>query len=296
MLLPGRIELGGGVTVDALLDAVADHPRHLADAFGGVPEGGWDRAVARHPETVGAAGRWRLAVYAYLVQTPAGTLLIDAGVGPAGTVASEWLQTEGALPERLAAVGVAPDSIDVVFFTHLHEDHVGWGAHPATRAPTFERARYAIADEAWVAERRRGVRRHVREGLGPAWELRRLEPVAAGALLPGLEIVALPGHADGHSGVLVHGEERVALLAGDAFNHPVQIREPQIASGADAEPEGAIETRRLVLERAEAERHVVGSAHLPWGWWRVGREDSGRRWDPLAPAAQRSIQDGGEGP
>jgi glyoxylase-like metal-dependent hydrolase (beta-lactamase superfamily II) len=296
MLLPGRIELDGGVTVDALLDAVADHPRRPADAFGGVPQGGWERGAARHPATVGAAGRWRLAVYAYLVQTSGHTLLIDAGVGPACSVAGKWQQTEGALPGRLAAVGVAPESIDVVFFTHLHEDHVGWGAHPDTGALTFERARYAIADEAWAAERRRGVRRHVREGLGPACELRRFEPVSPGPLLPGIEIVALPGHADGHSGVLVHGEERVALLAGDTFNHPVQIREPQIASGADAEPEGAIETRRLVLERAGAERHVVGSAHLPGGWWRVGREDSGRGWDPLAPAAQRSIQDGGEGP
>jgi glyoxylase-like metal-dependent hydrolase (beta-lactamase superfamily II) len=271
MTVAGRIELGGGVTVHALLDAVADHPRRLSDAFGGVPQGGWQAVAAQHPETVGAGGRWRLPVYAYLVQTPGHTLLVDTGVGPASSVAAEWLQTAGALPERLAAVGVAPGSIDVVFFTHLHEDHVGWGANPVTGALTFEGARYALADEAWAAERRRGVRRHVREGLGPALDLHRLEPVAAGELLPGVEIVALPGHADGHSGVLVEGEDHAALLAGDAFNHPVQIREPQIASGADADPPGAVETRRLVLERAEAEQHVVGSAHLPGGWWRVGR-------------------------
>jgi hypothetical protein len=55
------------VTVEPLLDAVADHPRRLAAAFPGTPAGGWDRVRTRFPETVGSDDRWRLPVYAYLL-------------------------------------------------------------------------------------------------------------------------------------------------------------------------------------------------------------------------------------
>jgi glyoxylase-like metal-dependent hydrolase (beta-lactamase superfamily II) len=41
----------------------------------------------------------------------------------------------GLLPDALAAVGCAPEDVDLVFLTHLHPDHVGWVA-PGTRRRT----------------------------------------------------------------------------------------------------------------------------------------------------------------
>lgn len=58
----GRLDLGGGVSVDVLRDAVTDHPRALPDAFPGTPAGGWDAVRAAHPDTVEHDGRWRLHV------------------------------------------------------------------------------------------------------------------------------------------------------------------------------------------------------------------------------------------
>lgn len=274
-----HIPLGGGVSVDALLDAVADHPKRLEDAFHGTPAGGWEAVVSQHPATVGEEGRWRLSIYAYLVRTPQRTLLIDAGLGPAGAVAAEWLGAESALVERLEALGVAPASVDVIVFTHLHEDHVGWGAHPRRGTLTFERARYVVTADEWASERERGIRRHVEEGVLPAQQRGCLEPVDAGVLVPGIDIVALAGHTRGHAGVLVHGSERQVLLAGDAFNHPVQVGQPEIASGADVDPAQAANTRRRLLDRVDAEGLVVGSAHLPGGWWRARREGDERCWE-----------------
>jgi hypothetical protein len=49
---PSQIALGPHVRVDALLDAVADHPRRLEDAFPGRPDGGWEAAAAAYPATV----------------------------------------------------------------------------------------------------------------------------------------------------------------------------------------------------------------------------------------------------
>ena len=110
-------------TVEALLDAVADHPRRLPDAFPGTPEGGWERARAEFPETVGRDDRWRLPVYSYLVEAHGTTVLVDTGVGPGGSVASDWLGVTGSIGER-------PD-VDLVVFTHLHQDHVGWAGRPS---------------------------------------------------------------------------------------------------------------------------------------------------------------------
>ncbi len=274
-----RIDLGGGVAVHALLDAVADHPRRLEDAFHGVPDGGWDDASARHPATVGRYGRWRLAVYAFLVTTPRATVLVDAGVGPRGTVAAEWLDTGGDLMRRLDAIGVPPASIDILVFTHLHEDHVGWASDPEGELPRFARARHVLSELEWARHDERRLPPHVAEALGPVVRSGRLEAIAPGDLTAGVELLALPGHTSGHAGVVVTGSSGSALLAGDVFNHPVQVGRPGIVSGADADPEQAARTRRAVVERARAESLVVGSAHLPGGWWRVAVDGGVPRWD-----------------
>ena len=228
-------------TVEALLDAVADHPRRLPDAFPGTPEGGWESARAAFPETVGEDDRWRLPVYAYLIEAHGTTVLVDTGVGPGGSVASDWLGVTGSIGER-------PD-VDLVVFTHLHQDHVGWG-----RA-AFPNARFVVSEREWAAN---GGSRHVRAAFGST----PLETAAPGALTRGVELVALYGHTPGHCGVRV-GD---VLLTGDTFNHPLQLREPEIPSGADADRVQAARTRRAVLEDLGPGTRI-GGAHLPGGWW-----------------------------
>ena len=102
------------------------------------------------------------------------------------------------LPAALSGdVGI---SVDAVFFTHLHVDHVGWLADPML----FERTRILVDPDAlaygmenssveWLPERLRTLR-----GAG------RIETVSAGDdLLPDARAFALPGHYPGHLGVEV---------------------------------------------------------------------------------------------
>jgi glyoxylase-like metal-dependent hydrolase (beta-lactamase superfamily II) len=276
------LSVGPDVTVAAVCDAVADHPRRLEDAFAGLSADAWPDVAARHPETVGVDGRWHLPIHVYLVRSHGRTILIDAGVGAFGTVAAEWLGVTGVLPEALAALGTTTDAVDVVLFTHLHEDHVGWGADPRTGTVTFPRARYIVADAEWSTETRRGVRPHVRQAIRPVERLGRLECAAPGDLAPGLELIALPGHTAGHCGLVVRGERRDVLLVGDAFNHPVQVERPAVASGADSDARRAERTRRAVLERAAGSDHIIGSAHLPGGWWRVGTKNGSLAWEAVS--------------
>lgn len=228
-------------TVEALLDAVADHPRRLPDAFPGTPAGGWERVRADFPDTVGRDDHWRLPVFSYLIHAYGRTVLVDTGVGPAGSVASDWLGVTGSIGERA--------DVDLVVFTHLHQDHVGWG-----RA-AFPNARFVVSEREWAAN---GRSRHVEAAFGTT----ALETTAPGELTPGVELVALYGHTPGHCGVRV-GD---VLLTGDTFNHPLQLREPDIPSGADADRVQAARTRREVLGQLGPGTRL-GGAHLPDGWW-----------------------------
>jgi glyoxylase-like metal-dependent hydrolase (beta-lactamase superfamily II) len=222
------VGLGGDVTVTAILDAIADHPSPLLDAFAGMPAS----AVDEFPATVGRDGRWRLPVYVYLIQAFGRAVLVDTGVGPAGTAASAWLGVTGTLDVP------APD---LVVFTHLHSDHVG---------RRFEGVRHVVSES---------------EPVPPGVELA-LETAAPGELVAGVELVALPGHTPGHSGVRITGPAGEVLLLGDTFNHPAQIAAPAIASGADADRLQATRTREEVLERRGPGIRFA-SAHFPDGWW-----------------------------
>jgi len=163
----GRIDSGGGVVVDVLCDAVGDHPRALPDAFPGAPAAGWDAVRGTFPATVGSAGRWRLPVHVALVRTTSATVLIDAGVGPAGTAAAEWLAVTGTLEADLGALGVAAGDVDVVVLTHLHQDHVGWLAAPGSARPTFGRARHVVSGPEWASVDAGGMPASVEDALAP---------------------------------------------------------------------------------------------------------------------------------
>jgi glyoxylase-like metal-dependent hydrolase (beta-lactamase superfamily II) len=260
-----HVELGGGVVIDVLCDAIADHPRALPDAFPGTPAAGWDAARRAFPATVGAAGRWRLPVHVALVRTQAACVLVDAGVGPAGTTAARWLGVPGTLEADLAALGVTPDEIDVVFLTHLHQDHVGWLAAPGSPHPTFSSARHVVGAPEWDSVQQNGTPVHVRDAFAPVLSEGLLD--VGGALPAGMWALPLPGHSAGHAGLLIEGDGQRLLFAGDAFNHPLQLTEPEVPSLADADRAQATATRRRLLHLAREDGLTIAGAHLPGALW-----------------------------
>src|SRR5215510_3075097 len=68
---------------------------------------------------------WVMPFRVFLARLDDANVLVDLGVGPPG--AGTFLpERQGRLPEELARHGLAPADIDLVVFTHLHVDHVGW--------------------------------------------------------------------------------------------------------------------------------------------------------------------------
>lgn len=88
-----------------------------------------------------------ISTHSWLVQRPGLTAIVDTGVGNdklRSMAAFDRLRTP--FLDHLAAVGVAPDHVDLVTLTHLHTDHVGWNTTLAEGRwqPTFPNARYVL--------------------------------------------------------------------------------------------------------------------------------------------------------
>lgn len=242
-----------------------------------------DPAALRHAEAVLApdhvdfAGeRLLLGVHSLLLRTSSLTVLIDTCIGehkPRPRRADWHERTETGFLERLAAAGVRPDEIDLVFCTHLHADHVGWNTRRADGrwVPTFPNARYLIGR----AELADSERRHAEDPTAyshgayadsvlPVVEAGLVETVDDGfEIAPGLTVEALPGHTAGQIGLcLACGGGRQAFFCGDAIHSPVQVYEPGWASAFCHDRDAAVATRLGLLERSAETDALLIPAHL----------------------------------
>ena len=117
--------------------------------------------VATHswvvPTFADEQGRIGMRVQALVVDTPTRRILVDPCVGNGKTLSLPfWNDQDFPFLERFAAAGFAPETIDLVVHTHLHEDHVGWDTHRVNTSwvPTFRNARHLYVREALDALRR----------------------------------------------------------------------------------------------------------------------------------------------
>jgi glyoxylase-like metal-dependent hydrolase (beta-lactamase superfamily II) len=135
----------GDVEEGSLVDAVGELA-DLASAFPAVAAESWDPYRGLYPTTF-AGPRWRLQVAVLVVRSGGKTVLVDTGVGPAGLWRFWATECEGLLPSALQASGVARESVDVVFLTHLHIDHLHWNTDEAGET-FFPWARYVVHPDA----------------------------------------------------------------------------------------------------------------------------------------------------
>ncbi len=171
--------------------------------------------LARLRPPGGRGGEW--PVHGFVVTYPGGAALVDTGVGGPEQLLNDWRVVSTSAADALAELDMTPGDITLVINTHLHFDHCGQNAvfkHAAFHVQRTElnRARRQSPDLAdWF------------DFMGARFELLDGDT----EVLPGLSVIATPGHTDGHQSVVVQtGAAEPDVLIGDAAYTPRQYSGP----------------------------------------------------------------------
>ncbi len=258
-----RAELGGGTTV-ALVQAGS----FLGDAgslLGPVPWILWRPLVEADLD---ADRRLRQALNCLLIETPAGRVLIETGMGERQEprmAAARGYQGPNIVPTLLNA-GFDPATVDVVAMSHLHFDHAG-GLLRADGSRAFPRARIVAQRAEWEIAARENGR------IAASYDQPELRLVADwGAegwvegdreLLPGVSVIRTGGHSAGHQAIVVRGTgpgAKTLAFFGDLCMRPWSAN-PKWVTTFDDFPLDSVVVKGELFRRAVEGDWIVALSH-----------------------------------
>jgi N-acyl homoserine lactone hydrolase len=156
-------------------------------------------------------------VHGFVVSYPGGAVLVDTGVGGPERWLTNWRVVNQSVATALDELDMTPGDIGLVINTHLHFDHCGQNA-------VFKHAAFYVQR----AELDRARRESPQLSQWFDFMNARFELLDGDAeILPGLSVIATPGHTVGHQSVIVASSDGLTdLLIGDGAYTPRQYREP----------------------------------------------------------------------
>jgi glyoxylase-like metal-dependent hydrolase (beta-lactamase superfamily II) len=178
--------------------------------------------------------------------------------------------SHGALPGSLEAVGVGPDEVTDIIFTHLHFDHIGWAS--VGGAAFFPNATLRCANQDLA---------YFLAGTHDDWfsaqifhclkAPERLEPVlnrietweSDCTLLPGIDVRLAPGHTPGSSVVVISSGAERAMLLGDMIHCPLELMDDDFNMLGDHDQELANRVREAYARELEGSNIPVAAGHFP---------------------------------
>ena len=255
-------DLGGGTSV-ALIQA-GTFRSDAGALLGVVPRVMWEPLVT---EELDSKHRLLQALNCLLIQTPAGRVLVETGIGDRisdkGRARRDY---EGPwIVPALEAAGFDPGSVDAVAVSHLHYDHAG-GVLRADGSLAFPRARFVAQQAEWEI----AMSDHPRIMAGydqPELRLFRdlgLRDAAQGEaeILPGVSVVPTGGHSAGHQGVVVRGTDRTVAFLGDLCMRSWSAN-PKWVTSFDDFPLDSVRAKEWLFSMAAAEEWIVVLSHEP---------------------------------
>ena len=224
------------------------------------------------PNFVDATGKLVLSIHSFIVKTKHHTILVDTCLGnhKQGRFVESWNNREGNYLTDLAAAGCPPESVDYVFCTHMHVDHVGWNTRlqDGRWVPTFPNAKYLFNQQEydyWKTVEEPHDKVVFDDSVLPIVEAKQAQFVTDGYEIDnGLVLEATPGHTPGHCSLALSSNHQQGVITGDMIHHPIQIAENQICSFADTNREQAADTRRRFCEKySDRDVRILGTHFAP---------------------------------
>ena len=193
------------------------------------------------------------SVSTFLLQIDGKNILFDAGLGAFG----------GQTMNRMAALGINPDDINLVYLTHFHVDHIAGLVtkdDAGNDVKVFKNAGiYAgkVEYDAWINDIPKNDLQKMVMGIYKD----SLHLFAFGDSLPhGVLALDAVGHTPGHTAFQVSN----LLVVGDLMHgYALQKDHPEINSNYDMDKEKSIESRKRIMQHARDNKLLMAGMHLP---------------------------------
>lgn len=170
--------------------------------FGVVPKALWSRKYATDENNV-----IELRTDPILIQYQGKNLLIDSGIGKGKLDDKKkrnlGVRAETRVEESLQELGLAPEDIDIVLMTHLHNDHAAGltGFKDGELVSVFPNADIYTSQIEWDEMREPNIRSrntYWKENWEPVQgQMKTFEGEIE--VMPGIKMIHTGGHSDGHS-------------------------------------------------------------------------------------------------
>ncbi|MCA9830525.1 MAG: MBL fold metallo-hydrolase [Dehalococcoidia bacterium] len=261
------------------------------------------------PETIDAArkaldpvffdenGRLIQSVHTYVLRSPGRVILIDTGVGnqkPRGGGIPAFDMLDTPFLDRLAAIGVQPNDVDLVLCTHMHVDHLGWDARLENGdwVPTFPRARHLFVQREWDAfianaeSDPTGGNAAIRhDTIDPLTRANLVDLVPADhQVVPGIRFEPSHGHTPGHVNIVVESRGTKAVFIGDVMHTPIQVLVPDGESPLNGPPAATVARKEVISRYAGTETLVFGAHFAAPCGGHIRSTATGYNFVPMATA------------
>lgn len=202
-----------------------------------------------------------------LLQSADRNILFDVGSGP------EFMSSAGFLLDALDQVGLGPEDITDIVFTHAHPDHL-WGLVDDFDDLLFPNARHMMGQQEWDYWTDPETVNTIDAGrttfaVGAARRLARIADTITffdngDEILPGVAAQSTFGHTPGHMAFEIRQGSQAMMILGDCIgNDHIALAHPAWHTGSDQNPEAGAETRVRLLDQLTQDQIAVLGFHFP---------------------------------
>ena len=186
------------------------------------------------------------SVCAFLVKVDGSNILFDAANGA----------PDSRLMSVIDSCGVSPDSVDYIFITHMHGDHIGGLMKDgAASFPHAELYINKVEYDAWMANPQESLL-----ALAKAYEGRLKTFTVSDSLPCGVEAIEAYGHTAGHTVYKVGNN----LIVGDIMHGvALQLEYPEYCAKFDSDHQKSISTRKEIIKMGKENGLRLYGMHFP---------------------------------